>query len=106
MDAGCPMVYVPLSIQQPSQFMLQKAKQTLYAEGQAWWPCQNSLLHKFPEPCIVLGPSGTGEQPDVDVQEEISAAIDSPLPSVTKTAPHPQPPHRPHVKTSETHPIK
>ena len=100
------MVYIPLSIHQPSQFALQKAKQVLCAEGQAWWPCQDSLLEKVAEPCVLLGPCGTGEQPNVDVQDEISAAIDSPLPSVVRTVAPPQPTYHPHVKTSETHPIK
>lgn len=99
------MMYIPLSIQQPAQFILQTAKQTLCAENQAWWPCKDSLLGNSSEPCLLLGPCGTSEQSNADVQDEISAAIDTPLPSVVPTPP-PQPTYHPHVKTSETHPIK
>lgn len=99
------MAYIPLSIQQPSQFALQKVKQALCAENQAWWPCRDSLLDKATEHNVLLGPCGTSEQPDTDVQDEISAAIETPLTSVVRTAPPPQPAHHPNVKTSETHPI-
>lgn len=101
------MIYIPLSIQQPSQVTLQRAKQILCAENQSWWPCHDTLLDKVTEPPILLGPCGTAEQSTVDVQQEISAAIDTPLPtSVLRTPSPPQPTFLSRIKTSESHPIK
>ena len=101
---GCPMVYVPLSIQMPGYVKDLQARQVLRAKQKTWWPCRESTIEKATELPLVLGPCGVPTQSTVELQQEISAAIAAPLSSVARL-PSPQSSLRP-VKTSDTHPIK
>ena len=99
---GCPMVYVPLSIQMPAYVQDLKTRQAMSVEQKAWWPCHTSAEEHLP---IVFGPCGTPKDCPVDLQQEISAAIAAPLTNVSDV-PLPQPSVCATVKTSGTHPIK
>lgn len=99
------MVYVPLSIQMPGYVKELQAKQSICAEHRAWWPCHKASTDHIAEHAIVLGPCGVPTQSSVELQDEISAAIEAPLSSNPQT-PSPRPSFHPQVKTSATHPIK
>lgn len=102
---GCPMIYVPLSIQMPSYIKELQARQTLCTSQKAWWPSRESPGENIAQPPIVLGPCGAQIQSTPGLQQEISAAIAEPLSSIPQMPP-PNSALRLQVKTSETHPIK
>jgi hypothetical protein len=82
-----------------------QARQTIYTQENAWWPCRKhgdlapSLLPA--DSAVVLGPCGISVSTDLDLQQEISAAISESLPQVPSSAAPPL-----QVKTSDSHPIK
>ncbi|PIL34093.1 hypothetical protein GSI_03804 [Ganoderma sinense ZZ0214-1] len=114
---GCPLAYVPYSVQMPDHYLEMRTHQTQCADQQAWWP------HKRPRKLSVKRsstymPRGTGSDNDVvpanasecssvvDLREQLSAAISSSisLPQTGDDRPATIKP-QPHWQTSETHPI-
>ncbi|KAF8972953.1 protein-tyrosine phosphatase-like protein [Flammula alnicola] len=91
---GCPVPYLPLSVQLPDQFKQLRSRQLVNAQDRSWWPAPPSV----PDTSNVV----THSCPPVSLQDEIMAAMSEPLhPSI-------RPPHaqmKTRVKTSLTHPI-
>lgn len=95
------MPYVPLSIHMPSYVKELQATQVQQAKSKTWFPCTRQ------QQIVVLGPCGTKEPPTVNLQEELSAAIEELLESKPQPSTHNRGATiKSIVKTSETHPIK
>ena len=107
---GSAITYIPLSINLPDHFRQLKERQALYANTEAWWPCDAEPqsprsyaaaqeftlpLHSHPSHPV------TFVQASVNLQHELQSAIDTPLiPSAWLCGELPLP------KTSDTHPIR
>jgi hypothetical protein len=113
--SGCPIRYVPLSIQLPDQFKELQRRQVKCSLKQSWWPCGKPAppaplpVAQPPPAVVVLDREGLPTHSSIDLQQEILAAIASPMENNT----HPRYPpiqaqhtQHPQVKTSSTHPIK
>jgi hypothetical protein len=105
-SVGCPIAYVPLSLHTPACIKDLQAIQAQFSKEQAWF-----LPEQQPSDVVLLGPTGAEEA--VDLQQELSEAIDAPM-ELDSTSPTISNTHLPRnhcqgqsvVKTSETHPIK
>jgi hypothetical protein len=89
---GCPIKYLPISLQLPDLFKQLKLRQLQSSHTKPWWHCT-----KTHSPVFVLGPAGAQSHQSTLIEERIQAAISAPL-SLFQV--------NPSVKTSSTHPIK
>ncbi|KAM5543103.1 hypothetical protein V8D89_002977 [Ganoderma adspersum] len=112
---GCPLAYVPYSVQMPDHYLEMRAHQTRCAEQPAWWPHKRprKLSVKRNSTCMprggdadVVPASGSKRSSVVDLREQLSAAISTSivLPQ-TKDDRLTTIKLQPHWQTSETHPI-
>jgi hypothetical protein len=101
------MAYVPLSIHMPDYVKELQARQNIYTEQKAWWPCQKQDVKPThsseSDGPPVLGPCGSSIPSSIDLQQAIQAAIAAPLESNPQNTNLPQ---NSQLKTSDTHPIK
>lgn len=123
MNAGSPVVYVPLSVLQPEHVRQLQLHQEASCRRQAWWLSTRERYSSSKAPSSSLRPvadnnsvqngavnARSGEatrllpavvsSPPVELQQEISAAIEAPLNTTPCTIASQM------IKTSETHPIK
>jgi hypothetical protein len=91
---GCPVKYLPISLHLPDLFKELQHRQLQSSDIKPWWHC-----NKIRSPVLVLGPSGAQPHQTALLEQQIQAAILSPLPD-------PLPDFHHSLKTSSTHPIK
>ena len=110
-SAGSSLTYIPLSIHFPSHFKELLARQEVCAQEEAWLLCDTEptmadqckpfLHHLESSPATSSSiPLTTKMNSPVELQDELSAAIETPLTSPMICLDKLQ------VKTSDTHPIK
>lgn len=107
---GCPVAYVPFSLQMPERVRQLQAHQAQYASRQAWWLCDRTqppsiavvdhAIELEDEPRL-MHPSSVSHMRD-ELQAALSSTFIPPrryssIPHGTTSMP---------VKTSESHPIK
>lgn len=91
---GCPVKYLPISLHLPHLFKELQDRKLRSSHTKTWWHC-----NRIHSPVLVLGPSGAQLHQTTFLQEQIQAAILSPIPDT--------PDHENHfLKTSSSHPIK
>ncbi|KAF8230137.1 phosphatases II [Tricholoma matsutake] len=90
---GCPVKYLPISLHLPHLFKELQDRKLRSSHTKTWWHC-----NRIHSPVLVLGPSGAQLHQTTFLQEQIQAAILSPIPDT--------PDHENHfLKTSSSHPI-
>ncbi|RDB24873.1 hypothetical protein Hypma_008087 [Hypsizygus marmoreus] len=95
---GCPIRYLPLSVQLPQFFHELRQRQIQYSQERSWWHCDRPTASP-PSP-VILGSRGAQDSDAILLQEEINAAITTPLSQAQANFfMHPS------IKTSSTHPI-
>ena len=97
MVQGSPNKYLPISVHLPDLFKDLQHRQLQSSQTKPWWHS-----NKFHYPVLILGPSGAQPHQTSLLQEQIQAAILSPLPELD----YEQFQFHHSVKTSSTHPIK
>ncbi|KAF9456078.1 hypothetical protein BDZ94DRAFT_1276568 [Collybia nuda] len=101
---GCPVPYLPLSIQLPDYFDELQRRQFRCSQDKSWWPCRKSGA---PSAVVVLSSAGAQPQEAILLQEELQAAIAEPLNKTRQesyTAGAKRSFHS-SIKTSSSHPI-
>ncbi|KAI9066623.1 phosphatases II [Trametes sanguinea] len=105
---GSPLVYVPYSVQMPDHYREMQEHQVRCGEQRAWWPSEGVRLSPGFDPLSGKSERSSRNPGGTNLQEELSAAMRSPLvnpsglqASLQPDAPEPQP----HWQTSESHPI-
>ncbi|KAI0371045.1 phosphatases II [Pilatotrama ljubarskyi] len=115
---GSPFAYVPYSVQMPDHYRVMQAHQTRWAQRRAWWPSENSCdaertgaspTTTCPLQADIKPTARTAKSTaEVDLQEQLSAAISSPLITLSTSLCDSQggaSGSQAHWQTSETHPI-
>jgi hypothetical protein len=90
------MTYSPMSMHSPELVDDLKARQATYSTAKSWWLSEKRPSKYFLEP--FAGPRVVACVDVVDLRQELSAAIESPLSKTCSS--------NVQMKTSETHPIK
>ncbi|KAF9502025.1 hypothetical protein BDN71DRAFT_508922 [Pleurotus eryngii] len=105
---GYPVPYVPFSVNLPDQFRDLRRRQESYglSNTTSWWTCDASMSTADGEQVLAASES-TNIGPNVELEQELSAAMDSPLQSNAHTAaPRSElNTSKPSIKTSSTHPL-
>jgi hypothetical protein len=107
---GSPVPYIPLSIQNPTQFRDLQARQQNCIDTKVWWyhpsPGLPPPRSKTPVP-VVLGPCGNAGSTTAELVKELSTAMDEEL-SLTAVSNEIENMETDLfvVKTSSSHPIK
>lgn len=105
---GCPVAYVPFSLQMPERVRQLQAHQARYATTQAWWLCDRRQPPSMAETDDTIElenkPRLIQSSPVSDMQEELRAAMSSTF--IPPGHCSPNAPSGASVKTSNTHPIK
>src|SRR5713101_4849852 len=110
-SVGSSLTYIPLSIHFPSHFKELLARQEVCAQEEAWLLCDTRLTvadqckpmqHRLENPTAtsLSIPLTTKMNTPIELQDELFAAIETPLASPIIWL------DKPWIKTSDTHPIK
>ncbi len=107
--SGYPVPYVPFSVNLPDQFRDLRLRQESYglSNTTSWWTCDASMSTADSDQ--VLAPSeSTNIDSTIELEQELSAAMDSPLQSNAHIAASFSELNtcNPPIKTSLTHPLK
>ncbi|KAJ8696503.1 hypothetical protein PTI98_006371 [Pleurotus ostreatus] len=105
---GYPVPYVPFSVNLPDQFRDLRRRQESYglSSTTSWWTCDASMSTADGEQVLAVSES-TNIGSIIELEQELSAAMDSPLQSNAHTAAPRSELNtcKPPIKTSSTHPL-
>lgn len=107
--SGYPVPYVPFSVNLPDQFRDLRRRQESYglSNTTSWWTCDASMSTADGDQVLAVSES-TNIGSIIELEQELSAAMDSPLQSNAHTAAPRSELNtcKPLIKTSSTHPLK